>query len=107
MRYRYNPDTDKVEPVGSRPVMATLQIIPDIPGYVSHGRMQEVDGKLKPVWVDGRRDRREDLKRSGCREVDPSEFKDIQREGEQRLAERRAARQDPSVRYERQDVRRI
>lgn len=28
-------------------------------------------------WVDGRRARREELKRSGCREVDPSEFKPV------------------------------
>lgn len=37
----------------------------DLPGYIS------------PVgngWVEGRSARREDLKRSGCREVDPSEY---------------------------------
>lgn len=41
-----------------------LQIISDIPGYVS-----PVNGQ----WIDGRRARREDLARTGCREVDPSE----------------------------------
>ncbi len=41
-----------------------------------------VQSDLKPYksplgtgWVDGRAARREELKRSGCREVDPSEWK--------------------------------
>ena len=36
----------------------------DTPGYLS-----VASGK----WVDGRRERRDDLKRTGCREVDSSE----------------------------------
>jgi hypothetical protein len=40
------------------------QIISDIPAYFS-----VATGK----WVDGRRARRDDLARAGCREVDPSE----------------------------------
>lgn len=45
-------------------------ILSDIPTYVS-----PVTGKP----VDGRAARREDLKRSGSREVDPSEFKPVYR----------------------------
>ncbi len=41
-------------------------VMGDLPEYIS-----PVTGKP----VDGRVARREDLKRSGCREVDPSEFK--------------------------------
>lgn len=33
------------------------------------------DSPLGTGMIDGRRARREDLKRSGCREVDPTEFK--------------------------------
>jgi hypothetical protein len=45
-------------------------IVSDTPTYIS-----PVTGKA----VDGRAARREDLKRSGCREVDPSEFKPVYR----------------------------
>jgi len=43
-----------------------LVVIPDLPGYKS---------PLGTGWIEGRYQRREDLKRHGCREVDPSEFK--------------------------------
>ncbi len=42
----------------------TPQIISDLPGYKS-----VASGK----WVEGRSARRDDLARTGCREVDPSE----------------------------------
>lgn len=42
------------------------QIISDIAPYES---------PLGTGMIDGRRARREDLKRSGCREVDPSEYR--------------------------------
>jgi len=45
-------------------------IVRDTPAYIS-----PVTGKP----VDGRAARREDLKRSGCREVDPSEFTPVYR----------------------------
>jgi hypothetical protein len=45
-------------------------IMRDTPAYVS-----PVTGKV----IDGRVARREDLKRSGCREVDPGEFKPVYR----------------------------
>jgi hypothetical protein len=48
-------------------------IISDTPTYIS-----PVTGKP----VDGRAARREDLKRSGSREVDPSEFKPVYRNAE-------------------------
>jgi hypothetical protein len=44
--------------------VATPMIQSDMASYFS-----VASGK----WVDGRRDRREDLKRTGCRELDPSE----------------------------------
>ena len=45
-------------------------IVRDTPAYIS-----PVSRKM----IDGRAARREDLKRSGCREVDPSEFKPVYR----------------------------
>ena len=42
----------------------------DLPGYVS-----PVSDVGAPKWVEGRAARREDLARTNCREVDPSEFK--------------------------------
>lgn len=40
-------------------------VLSDIPGYVS-----PATGK----WVEGRVARKEDLKKAGCREIDPQEF---------------------------------
>jgi hypothetical protein len=40
-------------------------VISDTPGYLS---------PLGTGWIEGKSARREDLKRSGCREVEPSEF---------------------------------
>lgn len=45
-------------------------IISDLPEYIS---------PVTRLPVGGRAARREDLKRSGCREVDPSEFKAVYR----------------------------
>lgn len=42
------------------------RVISDTPAYKS---------PLGTGWIDGRRARREDLKRNNCREVEPSEFK--------------------------------
>jgi hypothetical protein len=44
--------------------LQSLQIQSDIPAYYSMASFK---------WVDGRRARRDDLARTGCREVDPSE----------------------------------
>lgn len=41
-------------------------VLSDLPGYIS---------PVGSGYIEGRSQRREDLKRSGCREVDSSEFK--------------------------------
>lgn len=64
-RYVYDPVTGDVVPKSDRtPRRGGLQIIKDIDGYKSR-----VSGK----WVDGRTQQREDLKRTGCRVLEPSE----------------------------------
>ena len=59
LRRRYNPATGEMEDVTpeSRRVDAPF-VWDDLPGYES-----PIDGH----WVEGRRARREDLKRNGCR----------------------------------------
>lgn len=52
-------------------------IASDIPAYMS-----VASGKM----IDGRADRREDLKRTGCRECDPSEFKVQYRDKDRAIA---------------------
>lgn len=47
------------------PYAPRLQVVPDLPGYLS---------PVGAGWIEGRAARREDLKRTNCREVDPSEF---------------------------------
>jgi len=54
------------EPMEAPDVIAVPYIASDIAPYLS-----VASGKM----VDGRAARREDLKRTGCREVDPSEYK--------------------------------
>ncbi len=46
--------------------LATPMICPDIPDYVSAASGDVVSGRVQ---------RREDLKRTGCREVDPGEYR--------------------------------
>lgn len=53
------PLNDNDEYVPSVPYVA-----PDLPAYYSHASLKMVEGRTA---------RREDLKRTGCREVDPSE----------------------------------
>jgi hypothetical protein len=48
--------------------ICTPYIRSDLPGYIS-----PVTGK----WIEGRSARREDLARTGCREVDPTEYKPL------------------------------
>jgi hypothetical protein len=69
-RYRWNPETSQVEEVteyGERHAPQPFQIMRDLPAYKS----PLGDG----VVVDGRAARREHLKRNGCREVEPGEWK--------------------------------
>lgn len=68
-RFRWNPETSQVEEVtkyGERHAPHAFQIMRDLPGYKS---------PLGTGWIEGRAARREDLKRGGCREVDPSEWR--------------------------------
>ena len=63
--FRYDPVTKEMYEVGVRDDGPTgMMIMGDLPAYES-----PIDGKV----VDGRAARREDLKRTGCREYDPSE----------------------------------
>lgn len=64
-RYRWN-GRELVEVTAEAPRASGVQIIRDIEPYKS---------PLGTGWVTSRRERREDLKRGGCREVDPSEWK--------------------------------
>jgi hypothetical protein len=74
-RYRWNPETLKLEQIPPTRREYGLLVCPDIPAYVS-----PVTGKL----VDGRKARREDLKRHGCRPYEG-------REQETKEARRRVA----------------
>lgn len=68
-RYRWNPETAKVEEVteyGERHTAQPFQIMRDLPAYKS---------PLGDGVIDGRAARREHFKRTNTREVDPSEFK--------------------------------
>ena len=64
------------------------RVISDLPMYISPVTRKPVEGRAA---------RREDLKRSGCREVDPSEYKPVYRS--KKMAERMGAldRWDPGA----------
>jgi hypothetical protein len=64
-RYRWNGET-LVEVTGEDTRAPAVQIMRDLPAYKS---------PLGDGWIDGRAARREHFKRTGTREVDPSEFK--------------------------------
>ena len=65
MRYRYDRTSGRVVPVGDEQARASAPCIwRDLAPYRS-----PVTGQ----WVDGRAARRDDLARTHCREVDPSE----------------------------------
>jgi hypothetical protein len=96
---RFNPKFGWYDPKDGAPVSVQrkgsgLQIIKDTPGYVSHGGP-------KPKWVDGRRERREDLKRTGCRELDPSEIKQMHDHTQRFRAEQQELARLPDVAYRR------
>ena len=64
---RYRWDGEKLVEVTSDETRApSVNIIRDLPAYKS---------PLGDGWIDGRAARREHFKRTGTREVDPSEFK--------------------------------
>lgn len=57
-RYRWDPNLKELVRIQPRRAQALHFIQADLPGYES-----PIDGR----WVEGRRARREDLRRSGCR----------------------------------------
>ena len=66
-------------------VMRDGKLVEDI--KVQRRNFHNIQPDIKPYWsvasnklVDGKTQRREDLIRTGCREVDPSEKKDFLRE---------------------------
>lgn len=68
---RFNKQTGEWEPYDDPAPRMGLTVIRDIPEYVSP--LSE-PGK-PPVVIDGRRQRREELRRNNLREVDPSEWR--------------------------------
>jgi hypothetical protein len=93
LRMRWDPSLGKLVevPVDFRPAIAAPAVFGDLPGYES-----PVTGK----WVEGRRARREDLKRTGSRpwegmEVEKREAAKVQAERDRKtdqLAEKMAHR---------------
>lgn len=82
-RYRYNPLTQALEEISferASPLSATVWN--DLPGYESPATGE---------WVEGRKARREDLKRSGCR---PYEGREQEAKEAQKLKQAEAARLD-------------
>lgn len=78
-------DTGVPMPHGKWNSVQAPQVMRDIKPYRS-----PIDGR----WIDGKRERREDLKRNGCREVDPGEWsgeyrKDKYRENDWKAAKAR------------------
>jgi hypothetical protein len=72
-RYRWNPETRKLEQIAFGPVDFGQLIMADLPGYVS-----PVSGK----WVEGRKARRDDLARTHSRPYEgrEQEQKEIERQ---------------------------
>jgi hypothetical protein len=64
-----NKRTGQVVDLDDSAVCAPL-IVSDLPEYISPVTRKPIEGRAA---------RREDLKRSGCREVDPSEYKPVYR----------------------------
>ena len=81
--YVYDHATGKVVEKGeeTRSLPKGPYIMGDLPGYKS---------PLGTGWIEGRRARREDLARGGCREVDPSERLNQPRKTESDAAKERA-----------------
>lgn len=82
-RYRYNPQTKCLEEVlFERSEAASATVWNDLPGYESPATGE---------WVEGRKARREDLKRSGCR---PYEGREQEAKEAQKLKQAESARLD-------------
>ena len=71
-RYVYRPG----HPDANENGMVSVEIAPPKRSVKSIHVMSDTPGYMSPLgtgFIDGRRARREDLKRGGCREVDPGE----------------------------------
>ena len=87
-KFRWSPEHGKlIEVQTSAPSSISAYVVPDIPDYVS---------PVTGLWVNGRKQRREDLKRSGSR---PYEGREIEqqiansyRESQERLADKKLER---------------
>lgn len=70
-KYVWRNDTwVEYDPYAPRPAPVFPMIMRDTKAYISPITGKEIDGRVA---------RREDLKKHGCREIDPSEFKPVYR----------------------------
>jgi hypothetical protein len=76
-RYVYDPSTKEMVEVSATRSQALHFIQPDLPGYQS---------PITGLWVEGRKARREDLRRSGCRPYEG--FAQEKKEADKIVAER-------------------
>jgi hypothetical protein len=79
----YDPDTyelvDKATYYAQKARRQPSKAATDLPMPYVRGDLPTYISPVTRKPVDGRRERREDLAKAGCREVDPSEFKPIYR----------------------------
>jgi hypothetical protein len=80
-RYRWDPNLKELVRVRPRRAEALHFIQPDLPGYAS---------PITGEWIEGRRARRDDLKRHGCRPYEG-------REQEEKVAARARAEQERKI----------
>lgn len=88
LRRRYNPETREMEdiPLDAAPRRADApEVWDDLPGY---------DSPVTGEWVEGRRQRREDLKRTGCR---PYEGREQEEKEAKRYRDRADAKLDQAA----------
>ncbi len=89
---------EPLPPLSSAPLLTGIpNVSPDYPAYFSHGSR---------TMVEGRAARREDLKRTGSREVDPSEIKDVDRATNEFARSQTELARERNVHFERQEYRR-
>ena len=68
LRYSEDEGRNVLVPKQEAEPLHEVMVIGDIEGYES---------PVTGLWVEGRRQRREDMKRSGCREYEPSEKQEM------------------------------
>lgn len=69
-RYRWDAEAATLVEVVEEARVSSVQIMRDLPAYKS---------PLGDGWIEGRAARREHMKRTNSREVDPSEFRAVYR----------------------------